>query len=88
MIFKDPTFMVLAGAAIALMVFGAVVPPQGVIDGSILKAAGILLAFYAIGQIPEALRAGKEIKVKHGNTEVGIGDGADLRNTDNGNETD
>lgn len=36
---------------------------MGVIDGSVLKATGILLGFSVIGQLPEVIRATKEAGV-------------------------
>ena len=36
----------------ALFIGGFIVPPMGVIDGSLLKAAGILLGFASIFQAP------------------------------------
>ena len=40
--------------------------PGGVIDGSILTAVGLLLMFSVIEKIPEAIKAGRSIKVTKG----------------------
>ena len=58
-------FWVCLAMSIALMVFGAVMPPPGIIDPSILTASGILLGFAALG-------VGKEVTFQKGDTEVKI----------------
>ena len=67
-------FFVCLGIAIALFLFGALCPPIGVIDNSILKAGAILLGFAALAVAGQALANGKEVKFQHGETEVTIGD--------------
>lgn len=67
-------FFVCLGIAIALFIFGAVCPPIGVIDNSILKAGAILLGFAALGVAGQNLANGKDVKFQHGETEVTIGD--------------
>ena len=52
--------------SVALIVGGFFVPPIGVIDGSVLSAVGLLLLFATIDKIPEAIKAGKSIKVSKG----------------------
>lgn len=65
--------------AFALMMFigGFFCPPMGVIDGSVLKAGGILLAFAALGVAGQNLANGKDVTFHHGDTEVTIGDDED-----------
>lgn len=75
---RDITFVILASVSIALFVAGFIVPPTGKIDGSVLSAVGLLIALFAVKQIPEAIIQGKEIRLKHGNTSLAIGDGKDL----------
>lgn len=41
-------------------------PPVGIIDGSVLTAVGLLLLFSVIEKIPEAIKAGRSIKVTKG----------------------
>ena len=65
-------FFVCLGIAIALFIFGAVCPPIGVIDNSILKAGAILLGFAALGVAGQNLANGKDVKFQHGETEVTI----------------
>ena len=58
--------------SIALIVGGFFVPPVGVIDGSVLTAVGLLLMFSVIAKIPEAIKAGRNIKVQKGDSSVEI----------------
>ena len=52
--------------SLALIVGGFFCPPIGQIDGSVLSAVGLLLLFATIEKIPEAIEAGKSIKVQKG----------------------
>lgn len=52
--------------SVALIIGGFFVPPIGVIDGSVLTAVGLLILFATIEKIPEAVKAGKSIKVQKG----------------------
>ena len=52
--------------SLALIVGGFFCPPSGQIDGSVLSAVGLLLLFATIEKIPEAIKAGKSIKVQKG----------------------
>lgn len=58
--------------SIALIVGGFFVPPVGVIDGSVLTAVGELLMFSVIARIPEAIKAGKSVKIQKGDSSVEI----------------
>lgn len=75
-------FYVCLAAAIALFVFGAITPPPGIIDGSLLTAGAILLGFAALGIAGQNLANGKEATFTHGQTEITIGDGDDNDETD------
>lgn len=70
-------FYVCLGVAIVLLLVSFFVPPTGVIDPSVLKAAAILLGFAALGIVGKNLSDGKEVTFSHGETEVTIGDNAD-----------
>ena len=56
------------------LVVSIFVPPVGVIDGSVLTAVGLLLMFSVIAKIPEAIKAGKIVRISKGDftTEVGV----------------
>ena len=70
-------FYVCLGIAIALFIGGFFCPPMGVIDGSVLKAGGLLLAFAALGVAGQNLANGKEVSFHHQDTEITIGDNED-----------
>jgi len=62
-------FYLNLGVSIALTVGGFIIPPTGIIDGSVLTAVGLLLMFAVVAQIPhilDAVRQGKSIKVSKG----------------------
>ena len=71
---KNPAFWVCLTITVGLFVAGFCVPPHGEIDGSILTAGGILFAFATLETVHVALRKGVDAKVKHGQTELTIGD--------------
>lgn len=62
-------FFINLGVSIALIVGGFIIPPTGIIDGSVLTAVGLLLMFAVVAQIPrilDAVHQGKSIKVSKG----------------------
>ena len=65
-------FMVCLITSIALITAGFMVPPMGVIDGSVLTAVGELLAFPVIGFGFRAVELGYDMRINHGNTTVEI----------------
>ena len=62
--------MVLTIVSVGLIIGSFFVPPQGVIDGSILAAVGELFAFAALFMAWEAIDRGVDAKVTHGNTTI------------------
>lgn len=66
------TFYVLLAVSVLLIIGGFLVPPIGVIDGSVLSAVGLLLMFAVIEKIPEAIKAGRNIKVQKGDTSLEV----------------
>lgn len=66
------TFYVNLVISILLIVGGILVSLVGIIDGSVLTAVGLLLMFSVIETIPEAIKAGKNIKVQKGDSSVEI----------------
>ena len=63
------TFRLTLGLSILLIVGGFICPPMGVIDGSVLTAVGLLLAFATLAQVPtlmEAARNGQRIRLTKG----------------------
>ena len=58
--------------SILLIVGGFIVPPTGVIDGSVLTAVGLLLMFSFIEKLPEAIAAGRSVKIQKGDTSLEV----------------
>lgn len=67
-------FYICLTVAIVLLAVSFVLPPTGVIDPSVLKAAAILLGFAALGIVGKNLSDGKDVTFSHGDTEVTISD--------------
>ena len=66
------TFYVTLFISIALIVGGFIVPPTGEIDGSVLTAVGLLLMFAVVEKLPEAIAAGRSVKIQRGDTSVEV----------------
>lgn len=65
-------FSITTLAAIGLFITGFFVPPMGIIDGSVLKAGGILLGFASVAQVPDMARRGTDVKIQHGATSLSV----------------
>lgn len=70
-------FYICLGLSILLIVIGFIVPPTGVIDGSVLTAVGELFGFAALGTIPTWIEAKRDIKITKGDTCIEINDNDD-----------
>lgn len=63
------TFYITLAVSVGLTVGGFLVPPVGVIDGSVLTGVGLLLMFALVAQVPDivkAAREGRSIKLTKG----------------------
>ena len=61
--------------SICLIVGGFLVPPVGIIDGSVLTAVGELFGFAALARVSEVLKAargGRSITFSKGDFKVGV----------------
>lgn len=67
-------FYICLGIAILLFIGSFFCPPKGVIDGSVLTAAGILFGFAALGIAGQNLANGKEVTFKKDDINLTIGD--------------
>jgi len=65
-------FWICLIAAIGLFVGGFFVPPKGVIDGSVVTAAGILFGFATVGQLPHIIEVAKVAKITTGSTTIEV----------------
>ena len=68
------TFYITLVVSIVLVVMGFFTPPIGIIDGSVLTAIGLLLMFVVVEKIPEAIKAGKSVRIQQGSFGVEISD--------------
>lgn len=71
---RNPAFWVCLSISIALVVAGFCVPPTGKIDGSVLTSVGELFGFATLEVVFLAIKKGIDAQIKHGKTEVNIGD--------------
>lgn len=85
---KNPAFWVCLTITVGLFVAGFCVPPHGEIDGSILTAGSILFAFATLEAVHVALKKGVDAKVKHGKTELAVGDLNKDKNENDHEETE
>lgn len=65
--------VVLTIISVGLIVASFLVPPTGVIDPSVLKAAGEIFAFATLFVVREAIKEGLSVKASHGNTTIEVG---------------
>ena len=65
---------IFAIVTIALFVASFIVPPTGVIDPTVLKAAAFLFAFATLAEAREAIREGLGVKLTHGHTTIVVSD--------------
>lgn len=72
-------FYVCLAFSLSLFIGGFFCPPMGVIDGSVLKAGGILLGFATLAVAGQNLANGKDVTFSHGDTKVEINDEEDAK---------
>lgn len=68
----DIWLKILTVVSIGLIITGFIVPPTGVIDGSVLIATGELAGLGALFEAGHAIDKGLDVKVKLKNTELEI----------------
>lgn len=71
---RNPVFWVSFLLSAGLIIAGFCVPPYAEIDGSVLTAVGELFAFPMLWTVWHGIDKGIDARLKHGNTEVTIGD--------------
>ena len=64
--------ILLSLASVALIVAGLIMPPMGVIDGSVLTAVGELIGLKALTLAWHAVDKGIDAKVTHGQTTIDV----------------
>lgn len=74
--YKSTDFWMIVGevtsgiVAFGLLILGFLCPPLGIIDNSVVQAAGEILGFATIWMLPSAIKAGANIKLQHGSNSV------------------
>lgn len=73
-------FYLTLAISLLLIIGGFLLPPMGIIDGSVLTAVGELLMFGVLAQVPaliDAAKNGKSVKISKGDfsAEVTSSDG-------------
>ena len=63
---KGIAFWLTMVTSMGLIVAGFCVPPTGIIDGSVLKAVGLLLGFATLAQIPNIIEAAGYFRMAKG----------------------
>lgn len=71
-IVEKVSFWVCLIVSLVLIVLGFVVPPMGVIDGSVLTAVGEIFGFATLGVVADAIKEGYDAKIKKGEVELQI----------------
>lgn len=67
---KSTAFWICLIASVALFIGGFLVPPMGVIDGSVLKACGMLLGFGVLAQAPNLIESLERAKFTKGDMTI------------------
>lgn len=70
----NPVFWVSFALCAGLIIAGFIVPPMGVVDGSVLTAVGELFAFPTLWTVWHAIDRGIDAKMKIGKAVVTLGD--------------
>ena len=65
-------FWVCLFTSIGLGIAGFVVPPTGVVDGSVLTLIGIIFGFATLDTVRVAVARGSDMSVKKGDLEMSI----------------
>ena len=82
---RNPAFWICLVVSIALIAGGFFTPPRAKVDGSLLTAVGELFGFATLEVVILAIHRGVDAKVKHGKTEVTVGDLDGEKNSDDEN---
>lgn len=73
-LFDSPEVRFYGIMTFALLVGGFLTPPMGVIDGSVLIAAGILVSLKLISVGAYAIKEGRSVTIQHKETTLNVDD--------------
>lgn len=71
---ENAWFKILSFLAVAMLITSMILPPQGVIDPSVIGGVGEIFAFSALWSVIYAINHGHGAQITHGNTTVVIKD--------------
>ena len=71
-VFDNVWFKLLSLASVVLIFISLLLPPQGVIDPSVIAASGELIGWGALWTVLVAMKKGKGISMTHGDTTITI----------------
>ena len=71
------TFFLCLTISISLLVAGFLIPPQGVIDGSVLIGCSLLFAYATLAVTAQAIKEGRIARLEKGDLKIEIGDEED-----------
>ena len=69
---KNVVFYITLGVTIILLIAGFILPPMGIIDSSVIQAAGILCRFSVVGQLPSIIESAKSVKLQAGHSSIEV----------------
>ena len=67
-------FYVLSLISVGLIIASFIVPPQGIVDPSVLAAVGELFAFSALYTVILAIERGTPARIRHKDVEIKVGE--------------
>lgn len=67
---KGIPFWICLLCTIALLVAGFIVPPTGIVDGSVLTSSAILFGFATLSQIPVIIQVAGYVKMTKGDMTI------------------
>lgn len=65
-------FIITLITSIALAVAGFIIPPTGIVDGSVITVIGLLEFYAVIAQIPHLMQRGSNITISKGNARIDV----------------
>lgn len=71
-VINNKPFWFLTIISVVLLIAGFLVPPVGIIDGSVLMATGEISGIMAIWTVVLAIERGKTVSLQHGQTSVEV----------------
>lgn len=71
-LFDSPEVRFYGLAVFSLILIGVLIPPRGVIDGSLLIGCGILAFLKLVSVATYAIKLGREVSIQHKETKLKV----------------